>query len=563
MIPEKPRRFEPASLEGLMFDALEKLSDDYFVFHSFRITTVNNSTFHESETDFVIYNRTKGLLCLEAKAGQISYSMGEWRYSNGTPMHNGGPFNQADSNKWKLMKYFDSKGEKAFLEKCKFLHAVWFPSVDKKYLNMINLPSEADERIIMTKEALEDPTPFVESIFDIDLPSGKKTDVGKTESQRIIRSVLCPEFNVFPSASFNTDLKKIVFHRLLHEQAGILNFLDEQRTAVINGAAGTGKTMVAAEKALRHAEKGERVLFLCYNAQLKSFLEDNYSNNNIEFFTIPGFACKICNTPVADYKKLKTKLEDMYLAENFPYMHIIVDEGQDFGMDDIEETDILQALKDIITDNSKQEGSFYLFYDKLQMIQSKNIPHYISDADCKLTLYRNCRNTENIAITSLKPISERNPKLFEGSVVGAPAEISFCDESQVEEKVDLCIEQLKNEGIDDFVILSCKTETSSILSNHLKGGMYKNKYRFSTCRKFKGLEADAVILIDVDEDTFEKDNVLLFYVGTSRARIKLSIITTMDDNACKMILENNIRFEGKIKRPQKDLAKALNAVAVK
>ena len=47
---------------------------------------------------------------------------------------------------------------------------------------------------------------------------------------------------------------------MLDEQSGILNFLTEQRSAVVNGAAGTGKTMIAVEKAVRHAADGEKVL---------------------------------------------------------------------------------------------------------------------------------------------------------------------------------------------------------------------------------------------------------------------------------------------------------------
>ena len=102
MIPEKPHHFEAASQEGLIFEALELLPDDYYVFHSFRISTVKEETFYESETDFVIFNRKKGVLCLEAKAGQVRYEKGYWLYRNGTPMHNGGPFNQASANKWKF-----------------------------------------------------------------------------------------------------------------------------------------------------------------------------------------------------------------------------------------------------------------------------------------------------------------------------------------------------------------------------------------------------------------------------------------------------------------------------
>ena len=38
MIPNRPHAFAPASLEGVMFTALEKLPDEYYVFHSLTVT---------------------------------------------------------------------------------------------------------------------------------------------------------------------------------------------------------------------------------------------------------------------------------------------------------------------------------------------------------------------------------------------------------------------------------------------------------------------------------------------------------------------------------------------
>ena len=92
----------------------------------------------------------------------------------------------------------------------------------------------------------------------------------------------------------------------------------------------------------------------------------------------------------------------------------------------------------------------------------------------------------------------------------------------------------------------------------------KKKIRFTTCRKFKGLEADAVILADVDEESFfgnKGQNVLLYYVGTSRARLRLDILTTLDNNACLQVLEKLGKTD-RVKRPQRDLARALNALPV-
>lgn len=392
------------------------------------------------------------------------------------------------------------------------------------------------------------------------LPSSVETKLSEIECKRLVREIFCPQFNVFPSASFEADLKKIVFHRLLDEQAGILDFLDEQLTAAVNGAAGTGKTMIAVEKARRHAAAGERVLFLCFNAQLKDFLEENYARDLVSYYTIAGFACKICNTVKPNYDELREKLEDYYISDSFPYKHVIIDEGQDFGIEAIEETDIIQLIHDIIV-GLDQGGTFYVFYDRLQLIQAKEMPKFIGDLDCRLTLYRNCRNTENIAVTSLRPITERKPKVFEGTVKGAPARIHFCDSVQNErERIDSIIDNLAADGYRDVVLLTCKTEATSILSDSVNNGRYRNKYLFTTCRKFKGLEADVVILLDVDKATFEQENVLIFYVGTSRARIKLEITAILSDDDCKEILTSVLNYQGKIRRAKKDFAGALNAI---
>ena len=164
---------------------------------------------------------SSAILCLEAKAGQVRYENGYWLYGSGEPMHNGGPFNQAASNKWKLIKYFENHRFASILEKCKFLHAVWFPSISESDVRGMRLPTESDKALIMTKEALADPQPYLERILSMELPNGKQTNLTEQEVNRILREILCPQFNVFPSVTFESDLKKIVFHRMLEEQSGI------------------------------------------------------------------------------------------------------------------------------------------------------------------------------------------------------------------------------------------------------------------------------------------------------------------------------------------------------
>lgn len=565
MIPEKPRTFDPKSREDLIFSALENLPDDYYVLHSFQINKIkeDNSLF-EGEGDFVIFNRYKGILVLEAKATRAYYSQRTWYYGSGKEMQSGGPFEQARRAMHAIKNRMEKQKMNDIVSRCKFLYAVWFPLVDAAYIRALNLPMEVSADQIITMEALYDPETYIDRMYSFTDHEKTETNLSDAQARRVINEVLCPEFDIAPAAGIDVDIKHLVFHKLLKEQSAVLNFLDEQRTAVINGAAGTGKTLVAVEKAKRHARRGEKVLFLCFNSQLKDYLSENFADENIEYSTIAGFACRLCHTPKPDYDALERLLMTMWENKSFPYRHVIVDEGQDFGSDDIAE--VLETMKSIIEETT-EDGSFYVFYDKLQLIQARKLPPFLADADCKLTLYRNCRNTENIAKTSLGPISDRAPKLIENCLVGAPAKLHYCSNADsVLAEVDGVIDGLFSDEVRDIVILTCKTENDSILTPHLVNGGYpagKKSIRFTTCRKFKGLEADAVILVDVDKTTFtgnDGQNVLLYYVGTSRARLRLDVIAQLDDSDCLAILEA-LGKAGKAKRPRRDLARALNAVA--
>ena len=234
MIPEMPREYDPSSLEGVMFSALEKLPEEYLVIHSFKQVFVVDNVLHEGEADFIIFNPKLGILCVEAKAGQVRYEEGNWQYASGKNMKHGGPYNQAANNKWALLSTIQNGPLKGLARRCKCLHAVWFPSIKKSDLYSNHFPQEFERNLTMTMEALENPEDAILSIFSIELPNHVKTDLSDNEAKRLLREIFCPEFNIFPPAGFEHDLKKMVFRRLLKEQQNILNYLVEQKTAVIN-----------------------------------------------------------------------------------------------------------------------------------------------------------------------------------------------------------------------------------------------------------------------------------------------------------------------------------------
>ena len=59
---------------------------------------------------------------------------------------------------------------------------------------------------------------------------------------------------------------------LTKDQMRVLDFLRSHRRAAVSGGAGTGKTVLALEKARRLASEGFKTLLTCYNRQLADHL---------------------------------------------------------------------------------------------------------------------------------------------------------------------------------------------------------------------------------------------------------------------------------------------------
>lgn len=561
MYPDKPKEFIPNSKEDLMFETLRALPDSYYVFHSFSIVTVKEGTLFESETDFVIFNQQKGILCIEAKAGQIKYEEGVWKYGSGKEMSHDGPYNQAAQNKWKLGKYIQGLGLFDIYNRCKMIHAVWFPSIKKEKFDGVSLPPEADIHITLTQEAEDDIEKVIVDIFDYELPNHKQNMLSIRDGEILINRILAPSFNLISLSEIKHNHSQQVFKVMLREQIALLNYLEEQDNAVISGMAGTGKTVMAVEKARRHADKGESVLFLCYNLYLNEYLRNTYNHDHISFYTIDALACKLCNTSTPDYHRLQEVLVEMY-GVDFPYQHVIIDEGQDFGKEQLEEIEIINLLKANVLDNEDRHGTFYMFYDKNQMVQSEVVPDYIEEADCKLTLYRNCRNTRNIAITSLRLLgTEKNPRLIEGALEGDSPELFLAKGIETTVRtINNIIETNWEKDYQNIQILTCKTESTSIIASECSTGVYLYKGRkipFTTCRKFKGLEADVIIIVDMDYDKMLNKSEQILYVGSSRARYQLALVVEMDDFECNELLDE--MHVKKAKKPGKAVAALYNA----
>jgi hypothetical protein len=561
MIPETPLFFEKKSNEMIVFESLTKLSDEYTIVHSFKSLLIDDNKLIENEIDFIVLHPRKGIIVIEAKSGGVQYKDGYWKYANGNIMSNGGPFSQAARYKYLIIDRIKRLGRLEILNSIKIMHAVWFLSIEENQINKNELPPEANLKIILTKESLNKTEEHLDRIFQLEVSNNIKTLISIEDYTYLIKNAICPVLNLVPSMSSLKDDKNYMFNKLLNEQLSILNYLEEQRFATINGIAGTGKTMIAVEKSRRNSLKGETTLFLCFNVNLKNFLEKNFKIENVSYYTLDAFLVKITRSNNYSYEKSKNVLEEFTAnPDSFNYDNCVIDEAQDFGNENIESIDIINIIEKIMV---LKNGTFFVFFDKLQMVQSKKLPNYITDSDCKLTLYKNCRNTRKIAETSMKPINLK-PKLFDSALDGTvPNLINLSDESKLFEKLNQVLDKYVELENLEVVILTTKTFEKSGLSSKVVNGYYNYRRRdfyFSTVRKFKGLEADVIIMIDIDKSTLIEDN-MLFYVGASRARFNLELISKISDSEAREII---VSINGKEVNENaiKELGKTLSVMAI-
>jgi len=97
----------------------------------------------------------------------------------------------------------------------------------------------------------------------------------RTLSREGAQALVASLFERFPPASrlavqFKEENQELL--RLTEEQMVVLDSLAAHKRAAIEGAAGTGKTVLALEKARRLAKNGARVLLLCFNRPLAADL---------------------------------------------------------------------------------------------------------------------------------------------------------------------------------------------------------------------------------------------------------------------------------------------------
>lgn len=529
MIPIVVPEHTQSKAERMLFSILrDELDDSFTVFHSFDLLTRNKENkFIDGEIDFLIFTPRRGFLVLEVKGGTIRYdgTTGNWEQNNQRLARS--PFEQARAAKYQLSRFLT--GRLGAAPDVAFAHAVCFPDV---FNDMNDLPSGAEPSICITGKDLSNIYGVVASAMAAFRKSSRT--LGERENERI-RHVLMPYCEYGISLTDRMRLADRTILALTENQCQVLDFISRHRRALIEGCAGSGKTVMAVKKARELADKGKSVLLLAFNRLIGEHLADSVADmENVKASTYHKFCMDALreaeclppprNVPAYWENEIPEAFAALLRDKPAKYDAVVVDEGQDFR------TEYWVTIEEMVN----TDGHFYIFYDPGQNLFGTDMQFPISGEP--FTLEDNCRNTRAV-FNALKPYAVTGMRQIAGAPEGENVvELSSPSVQGRRKHLGRILHNLVNERKLDrnrIVVLGGHSIGKTCIDDRRQLGNFRiiteeeedepGCIHYHTYMKFKGCEADAVILLDVDPDDDRWSDSAL-YTAISRTRHLLYVI---------------------------------------
>lgn len=533
--------------EADVFRMLAGGPDDWVALHALDLAPWNRSL--RTEIDFLVIVPRRGIICIEVKSHEnLSFDGQRWS----PPEIRKSPFRQAlDSSCAFYRRFCDLAPD---LRHVPVVHLCIFPRASFDIVpNMSVLPCELIEQ--RQFRSAENGTALCSMIED-----RMRSSIAQNRAIHELNTPL-PESLVkritelcFPVRSFRPDVRREIEAReseagmlLREQQKPVFRLAEHNSRLIVRGAAGTGKTLIAAELAMRISGKGRRVAFLCFNQLIGDWIEAQvHSRGEPHPGLVAGRAVSVLarlsgteipasprqtfwdhDFPVA----LNEAFSDQALRGEAEFDCLIIDEAQDVLARPWLWNILCRLLK-----GGVMEGCFVLFGDFGHQVLSeaatmnKALSVLIASVRPAIwTLDENCRNYPVIARTAVQ-LSGFTDEVYSGYLRSGGSADSYDltlyrDVSSQGNELARLIREFRGRGYSDadIVVLSFQPEGSQVV--HLlkdRGIMIvpawqkRKQISYASVRAYKGMERKVVILTDLGS---ESDPLLrnLFYTGMTRA----------------------------------------------
>jgi hypothetical protein len=531
---------------------------DWIVLHSYGISRHDSK--RSAEIDIVVLAPGLGVLCLEIKGTKVSRHEGVWDYGYKTTTE--GPFRQASSAMHALQKSIAD--QESSCKNVLFWSGVIFTSQPfHEQSPEWHLWQCIDARDLARNPISRLVTNMLERAHSHSISrhgsarwyDDKESRPTEGQIKRMVQ-IMRGDFEAVTSPRDRVRQAEQTIEMLTEEQYSVLDALEDNERILVNGLAGTGKTVLAIEAARRATQTGSTVLLVCFNKLLGEWIAHEVDGidvrelGSIRTGHLHGLMRDIVGkaSPVKEGSEYWEKeLPEQTLlslwsnekAQKFDVL--IVDEAQD-----ILTAEYLDVLSELLI-GGLAGGKWLIFgdfanqaiylggpgrnADDLTQALAERCPHY-----AKHRLYVNCRNAEQIVtnmtlVCGLRPSYKKTIQDVEGAEV---VPLFWKDESEQLARLSKSLHELRSVfGAQEIVVLSTRKDDHSCAAELGKQGTVAlsplrtsrgstTAITYTTIHAFKGLEAPAVVVTDITSLSDEQRSLL--YVAMSRARIRLVLL---------------------------------------
>lgn len=562
MIPSTIHPSVRSAAERKLFAVIENApgSEAWVCLHSLGLA--RHATKRRGEIDFLLLT-SKGIFVLEVKGGQVWREGGVWRFKDRYGViheKNEGPFDQASSAMFTLEKevrqHFEHDDRSSQLL---FGFGVVCPDIlfDVK-------GTEADQRQVYDSRDRRQPiTRFIDRLaaYWRERTLSKRYAPKEKDIEALV-DFLRGDFDLLPPLGLQADAVAEQLLSLEREQYAVLDALEQfsKPRIVVQGGAGTGKTLLAVEAAKREARRGEGdILLLCYNRLLASFLDANVKTEHLKVGQIAVKSIYsllndlIASSPLAEefkqkcasvdqgivYSALFPEYAPLALLENeiTPYRTVIIDEAQDMM-----NQELLDVI-DVYVEGGFEAGRWWVFCDinnqaSVFGVFDENALFRLMDFGQVLILPTNRRNTKPVANETAMLT---RPKIrTKATVDGIPVKYTWYETPKAQLfALRRILDGLLAENVvpSRITVLSprkaedcCAASVAELPLVHLtQHNVWKiltgacDSISYCSVSSFKGLENDFIILTDIEDLNSDWWRSVI-YVGMSRTRFGLHML---------------------------------------
>ena len=523
-------------------------TDKWIVLHSLGITTHNKVIY--GETDFLVLAPQLGIFALEVKGGRVKRENGIWYFTNRYGKTNSkvrGPFEQAKDGIFSIVEAMKKRVDidHRHIPNVLFGYGVMFPDIEYTSSGI-----DEEQWQVFDSRDCADVKQFIKRLADG--AKGKwealygplnKSKLPDAADVRYMASILRGDFDCAVAMSVQLRNANEALIALTKEQYRCLDQLDDNPRCLIQGPAGTGKTLLAIEEVKKFAARGDKVALFCFNSNLADWMS-NYFDDMPESVRpqYVGTFHKYMTQVAKDADLLPAYPHDpekvqQYYQEDLPeaaalallesgelYDIVVVDEAQDLIRDSYLEVLSASIKKGLARGRWTMFGDFSMQAIYAAGMSGADMIEKLEDQTSfirfKLTV--NCRNTKPICKEIETVTGFKAPHDLWTKVDGPP--VQYITWSTMEgqcKKLKDVLKQLENAHInpEQITILSPRKKEDSVVSM-LDGYVIKDfrvppgtNTTFCTIQAYKGLENTVIILTDIEAFSEEK----LMYVGLSRA----------------------------------------------